>query len=99
LKHLRNYRKIARKVKDIVRRRCPEVEVYVFGSVVEGKATAASDIDILVICEGLSEEEKVKLKTEIWRELAFSVPIELHITSRKMFESWYKRFIKKLEKI
>ena len=99
MKHLRNYRKIARKVKDIVRRRCPEAEVYVFGSVVEGKATAASDIDILVICEGLSEEEKVKLKTEIWKELGFSVPIELHIASRKLFESWYKRFIKKLEKI
>lgn len=46
---MRNYREVAKKVGSIVERFDPEARVYVFGSVVRGNYTAASDIDILVV--------------------------------------------------
>ena len=61
LKHLKNYRKIAEKIKEMARRRCGSARVIVFGSVVEERITALSDIDVLIICD-LDEEERVKLR-------------------------------------
>jgi predicted nucleotidyltransferase len=56
---LRNYREVAKKVGSIVERFDPEARVYVFGSVVRGNYTAASDIDILVVTT------KINLKYEL----------------------------------
>lgn len=56
LEYLRNYREVAKKVGSMVERFDPEARVYVFGSVVRGNYTAASDIDILVVTT------KIKLK-------------------------------------
>jgi len=98
LRHLKNYREIARRVKKIVTEKCGDARVLVFGSVVEGKATALSDIDILVICN-LDRDERVRLKSEIYRRLGYDLPIELHITSEEEFQSWYKRFIGKFEEV
>ncbi|MEM2025524.1 MAG: nucleotidyltransferase domain-containing protein [Desulfurococcaceae archaeon] len=47
LEHLRNFREIAGKVKEIARAFDPGVKVFVFGSTVRGSYTALSDIDIL----------------------------------------------------
>ena len=49
LEILNNYMDIARSVKRIVQSYDPEARVYVFGSVVRGRYTAASDIDTLVV--------------------------------------------------
>ena len=73
LKHLKNYRKIAEKIKEMARRRCGSARVMVFGSVVEGRITALSDIDVLIICD-LDEEERVKLKAEIRRGARIRCP-------------------------
>lgn len=56
---MRNYREVAKKVGSIVERFDPEARVYVFGSVVRGNYTAASDIDILVVTT------KINLKYEL----------------------------------
>ena len=98
LRHLKNYRGIARRVKKIVTEKCGSVRVLVFGSVVEGKVTALSDIDILVICD-LDRDERIRLKSEIYRRLGYDLPIELHIASEEEFQSWYKRFIGKFEEV
>ena len=98
LRHLKSYRKIARRIKRIVTEKCGDAKVLVFGSVVEGKVTALSDIDILVICD-LDEDERVRLKSEIYRKLGYDLPIELHIASEKEFQGWYRRFIGKFEEI
>jgi len=98
LSHLKNYRDIARKVKKIVRERCGDARILVFGSVVEGKVTALSDIDILVICD-LDRDERVRLKSEIYRRLGYDLPVELHIASEKEFQGWYRRFIGKFEEV
>ena len=73
-------------------------EGLVFGSVVEGKAMALSDIDILVICD-LDRDERVRLKSEIYRRFGYDLPIELHIASEEEFQSWYKRFIGRFEEV
>ena len=97
LEQLKNYRQIAQKVKEIVQKRLGNIEVYVFGSVIENKATASSDIDLLIITENIDKEEAQKLKASIMESI--DAPIELHITSKSSFENWYKKFITKMEKI
>lgn len=94
---LDNYIEVARGVKKIVGRFWEDARVYVFGSVLEGKYTATSDIDILVVINGVSREEAYRVKAEVYR--AVEAPIELHVTSSGEFERWYKRFIDKLEEI
>ena len=97
LEQLKNYRQIAQKVREIAQKRLGNVEVYVFGSVIENKATASSDIDLLIITENIEKEEAQKLKAAIMESI--DAPIELHITSKSSFENWYKKFITKMEKI
>ena len=98
LTHLKNYRKIAEKVKEIVKEKYDDARVLVFGSVIEGRFTALSDIDILIICD-INREEAAELKAEIIRRLGYSTPIELHIATREEFERWYRRFIGRFEEI
>ncbi len=98
LGHLKNYRKIAKKIKEIARKRCGSARVIVFGSVVEGRITALSDIDVLIICD-LDKEEQVKLKAEIRRQLGYDVPVELHIASEEEFRRWYRRFLDAFEEV
>ena len=90
LEYLRNYIEVARRVKEIVRRIDPNVRVYVFGSVVRGKYTAASDIDVLIVTEKI--EEKYKIMVKVYKEI--KAPIELHITTPQKYATWYKKFIK-----
>jgi len=97
LEQLKNYRQIAQKVKEIAQKRLGNVEVYVFGSVIENNATASSDIDLLIITEHIDKEEAQKLKATVMESI--DAPIELHITSKSSFENWYKKFITKMEKI
>lgn len=89
---------MAEAVKKIVLERCRDARVLVFGSVVEGKVTALSDIDILVICD-LDERERSGLKAEIRRKLGYDVPIELHIVSEEEYRNWYERFMGKFEEV
>lgn len=83
------YLDLARQVKEIVQGFDPEAEVYLFGSVIKGKITTSSDIDILVVTQRL--ENKYDMKVAVYQRL--DAPIELHVTDRKMFERWYLRFI------
>ncbi len=92
----RNYREAARRVKEIVLEYDPGAEVYVFGSVLRGKYTALSDIDVLVVSNKKDLEYTIKVR--IYKELS-DVPLEVHYTDRVRFEKWYKKFIDTLEKI
>ncbi len=89
LEQLRNYRKVALRVKEIVLGIDPEAEVYVFGSVVRGKFTAASDIDILVVTRRINQ--KYSMMVEVYRQV--DAPIELHIATPEQVKKWFKRFI------
>jgi len=95
LKYLKNYMKTAKKIKKIVLKYDPEAEVHVFGSVIKGKYTASSDIDILIISQRKDLEYKIKI--EILKQT--DAPIEIHFITKQQHNKWYKKFINKTIKI
>ncbi len=97
LEQLGRYREIAKAVKGIVEGHWSDAKVYAFGSALEGRYTAASDIDILVVVDGVDREEAQRVKAEVYG--AVDAPIELHVASSDEFERWHRRFIGELEEI
>ena len=86
-KYFENYMHYARLVKEAV-----GGEVFVFGSVVEGKHTMASDIDLLVVLDSIERRDEILMK--INKVLGEFHPFQIHLVTGKELE-WYKRFIKK----
>jgi len=80
-------------VKKVVLEVDPEAEVYVFGSVVRGDYTAASDIDVLVVTERV--DRKHEIVTRVYRRV--DAPVELHVVTRRLYEEWYRRFVPESE--
>ena len=99
MRFLRNYMDVARRVKEYVMGIDEEARVYVFGSVVEGRYTASSDIDILIVSDKIPPENRAEVKAEIKRLIGLDAPIQLHIASRREYESWYSRFIGKRREV
>jgi len=64
----------------------PSAEVYLFGSVAEGKHTYSSDIDVLVITDKGVEE----ILPRLW-ELGVGDPFEVHVRPRSMLEAYRRR--------
>jgi predicted nucleotidyltransferase len=95
--HIKKYKEVGKKIKDFVLSIYPESKIYIFGSIIEGKATLASDIDILIVVNKISKEERYKLKA--WIYMMIKAPIELHVISEEEYNKWYKRFITKMEEI
>ena len=61
-------------------------EVYVFGSVVEGRATGGSDVDVLIVADRLPRSFRVRgrLKAEIEEKAGLPLyhPFEVHLVTR-----------------
>jgi len=92
-KSLGNYKNIAEKVKKLVQEEWKNTKIYLFGSILKGKYTGASDIDILIVSdEKIAKEEEYRIKAKIYKNI--NAPIELHITTQKEYENWYKKFVK-----
>ena len=87
---LKKYKEIATLVKKIVKKIDPDAKVYVFGSVVKGKFTGGSDIDILIVSEKV--DKKHEIAVAVYKNI--EAPIELHIVTEKVLKNWYLRFIK-----
>jgi predicted nucleotidyltransferase len=64
----------------------PCAEVYLFGSVAEGRYTYSSDIDVLIVTDKSVEEVLPRL----W-EAGVSDPFEIHVRSRSMLEQYRRR--------
>ena len=89
--YFENYMHYAKLVKEAVKG-----EVIVFGSVVEGKHTMTSDIDLLVVLDSIERRDEILMKiNEVLGEFH---PFQIHLVTRKEFE-WYKRFIKKWKRV
>lgn len=95
LESIKDWKKVALKVKEIVHLKYPDARIYVFGSSIEGNFTAMSDIDILVVQDGI--EKDYDLKSEIFRKV--DAPLELHFVNEAEFKNWYLKFIKKFEEV
>ena len=99
-KYFENYMHYARLIKKIAEEILGKADVYVFGSVVEGRHTPASDIDILIVSENTpkSQWERGKIRARIMKAIDVFAPFEIHIVTPKEFE-WYKRFIRAIVKV
>jgi predicted nucleotidyltransferase len=90
--------KLAAAVKDVL----PDSRVYVFGSVVKGEATAASDIDVLIVSNAVPKSglERAALKVRIEGSAALPPyhPFELHLVDEEEAE-WYFRMVKELREV
>jgi len=83
----------------VVGRYDKDAKIYVFGSVLKGRFTAASDIDLLIVCNEIDTDEAENLKVGILRSVGYTLPIQLHVTTTTKFKEWYLKFIDKIEEI
>ncbi|WP_291764629.1 nucleotidyltransferase domain-containing protein [Caldivirga sp. UBA161] len=90
LEAMNNYMEVAERIKKLISKSVSGARVLVFGSVVRGKYTAASDIDILIIAN-VSKEAADALKARIYGEI--DAPVEIHVVTQEQYERWYRRFI------
>lgn len=89
IQYLKKWREVAEQVKSIIKNFDPKAEVYVFGSVISGKYTGASDLDILIITNTI--DKKYDIMVEVYKSI--EAPIELHIITPQQFKKWYRKFI------
>ena len=90
-----NYKKYSSEIKNKAKQLLGEVKVLVFGSVIKNSYNIVnSDIDILIISDNLSEKDREKIKAEIKSVLPLFNPFQIHLTTKKEYENWYKNFIK-----
>jgi uncharacterized protein len=61
--------------------------VIVFGSVARGEAGADSDVDLLVLFDGLGAEDRRRLMGRIRTEIAAPVPIDVLVAEVSEFEA------------
>ena len=69
-----------------------------FGSVLKGRITASSDIDILIVCN-INPTEAAKLKAEIIRKTWLDTPLQIHIATHQEYQNWYKKQIDQMEEV
>lgn len=83
------------KIKEAVLELDPQAEVYLFGSFAKGTARPDSDVDILVVSDkyGSSLGKIAELLVHVEKRLGFAGVFEIHVATRELYETWYKRFI------
>jgi len=89
LDYLQNYLNVGYEVKKILQQIDPDARVFLFGSVVRGRYTALSDIDVLVVTEKI--DAKPRMLVEVYKSI--EAPVQLHVTTNEKFAGWYLKFI------
>lgn len=95
---LSSFPKLAKTIYDAVKEALKEHgvdgEVYFFGSVIEGRFTAASDIDVAILVGRIPEERRLIVNRvfEILedRGLPWWLPLEIHFFTPSMFNAFKK---------
>lgn len=92
---LKEWRAWAERVARAAKRILPRSEVYVLGSVVRGDYTGGSDIDILIVSDGIPEGllKRAELKSSI--EEGANLPpthqIQIHLTRGSEAKNYIRR--------
>jgi len=81
-----NLEKYLRRVVDVVIGLDGEAEVYIFGSVVEGRHLLSSDIDILVV----TRVKPGEVLAALW-DAGIKDPFEIHVVTRETMHHYVKR--------
>jgi len=74
------------RIVEVVKRLDPEAEVYLFGSVAEGRFLLSSDIDVLVV----TRVSPGRVLAELWVN-GIKEPFEIHVVDKKLLEIYEKR--------
>ena len=101
---LRNWRDVVRRVAEVVSSLYPGSEVYVFGSVVEGRVTGASDIDVIVVLpQGVKElDAYINISKALEDSMGSdSYVVDLHVVEKSYCDKppyvwWLKRAVRVL---
>ena len=99
LEYLSKYREVAKRVKEVVKTDYKDAKVYVFGSTIKGRFTAASDIDILIVCDEINKDGAEHLKVKVLRSLGYSVPLQIHLATTRELKEWYLKFVEEIEEV
>ncbi|WP_456365328.1 nucleotidyltransferase domain-containing protein [Thermococcus sp.] len=90
---IKNYRRYLPAIKRACEKVFGECELYVFGSVLTGKFTAGSDVDVLIKVKNapksLREKAELEVKIEELAELPYYHPFEFHIVD----ENGFRRYV------
>ena len=81
-----NLEKYLGRLVDVVKRLDPSSEVYLFGSVAEGRYLLSSDIDILVV----TDANPGKVLAELWLA-GIGDPFEVHVVTRDAVDAYRRR--------
>jgi predicted nucleotidyltransferase len=84
-KAFKNLKNNLKKIKETILRMDREAEIYLFGSVAEGKYNYSSDIDVLII----TKLEPEKIHAELWK-MGIKDPFEIHVQSKEKLH-FYER--------
>jgi predicted nucleotidyltransferase len=75
-----------KKIVEIVKKIDSNAELYLFGSVAEGRHLLSNDIDILVV----PDLHPGRIIAELWSN-GIDDPFEIHVITRDMLETYKKR--------
>ena len=82
-----------------------DTRVFLFGSALEGKSIIGkSDIDVAVVSPKISMSAgwQAEMKFELYKSLGdtpFDSPFEIHLLTPELFETWFKKFVKKFSEV
>lgn len=93
-KYFVNPQKYAQTIKNLAQKELASPRIFLFGSVVENKATPGSDIDLLVVSPSVPQRQsdRAKIKAAFYKEIGFYSPFEIHLITPQELD-WYARFI------
>ena len=81
-----NLEKYLGRLVEVVKRLDPSSEVYLFGSVAEGRYLLSSDIDVLVV----TDASPGKVLAELWLA-GIGDPFEVHVVTKDAVEVYGRR--------
>ena len=82
----KNLQKYLKTLVRVVKELDEDAEVYLFGSVAEGKHTLSSDIDVLVV----TNQPPGKVLATLW-ESGIKDPFEIHVITKNLLKTYRKR--------
>jgi len=97
-----NFRNTLKKIKKSADYILNQYQMFLFGSALEGRLVAGSDIDVLIVTDIPKDHMKraeIIAKIEEKARLPMYHPFEFHILDFKEFENWKNLYKLKLEKL
>jgi predicted nucleotidyltransferase len=94
-RYLEDLPRYLRLIKEVVLRHDTSAKVFLFRSYAEGTARPDSDVDVLIISDVLGKDllSAAEAADRITAELGVKGVFEIHVSTRGLFEKWYRNFI------